>query len=70
MNQLQVFYMVLLIEKKNGLVEEYSHQYELFYEIDKKKITINPVYLKYIVNNRASLVEEVKQFIERRYIDK
>lgn len=56
--------------KKNGLIEEYSHQYDLFYRIDNKTITIYPAYATFIIQNRMSVINEAKEFIERWYVDK
>ncbi len=53
--------------KKNKIIKELSHHYDLFYVINEKEIVINLEYVNYIVRNRFSLIEDTKTFIEERY---
>ena len=56
--------------KKNGIIEELSHKYDLFYSISGKQIVINMQYVEFIINNRITLLRTLDDFIKERYIIK
>lgn len=66
--QLDEFLRNKLDSEKNGIIQEMSHKYDLFYEIWDKRITINRNYLLFIKNNRNKILDVINGEVERRYL--
>lgn len=54
-------------DKQNKKIEELSHEYEMFYTINGKEITINDDWVKYICNNRLFVCQRVEAILKEVY---